>query len=135
MAPESNDHGRRAADDEAVLAQLSLLDRFLPLWILLAMGGGLLLGRFFPAIQGWLDAVRIGNTSLPIALGLLLMMYPVLAKVHYEELGRAARDRRLLRLSLVSAKTVDTCRVMAMNQQSHQPSQLASAVDGRKSSS
>ena len=88
-------------EERAVLARLSLLDRYLPLWILLAMAGGLLLGRLFPAIQGWLDAVRIGNTSLPIALGLLLMMYPVLAKVHYEDLGRAARDRRLLRLSLL----------------------------------
>jgi len=91
----------RIGEETAVLARLSALDRFLPLWILLAMAGGLLLGRFFPAIQGVLDAVRIGNTSLPIALGLLLMMYPVLAKVHYEELGRAARDRRLLRLSLL----------------------------------
>ena len=88
-------------EERAVLARLSLLDRYLQLWILLAMAGGLLLGRLFPAIQGWLDAVRIGNTSLPIALGLLLMMYPVLAKVHYEDLGRAARDRRLLRLSLL----------------------------------
>ena len=76
-----------APEERAVLARLSLLDRFLPLWILLAMAGGLLLGRFFPAIQGVLDAVRIGNTSLPIALGLLLMMVPVLAKVHDEELG------------------------------------------------
>ncbi|MEA5443232.1 hypothetical protein VB739_11775, partial [Cyanobium gracile UHCC 0281] len=83
-----------------MLARLSLLDRFLPLWILLAMAGGLLLGRFFPAIQGWLDAVRIGNTTLPIALG-LMMMDSVLAKVHYEDLGRAARDRRRLRLSLL----------------------------------
>ena len=65
------------------------------------MAGGLLLGRFFPSIQGVLDAVRIGNTSLPIALGLLLMLVPVLAKVHDEELGRAARDRRLPRLSLL----------------------------------
>ncbi len=90
-----------APDEHAVLARLSLLDRFLPLWILLAMAGGLLLGRFFPAIQGLLDAVTIGRTSLPIALGLLLMMYPVLAKVHYEELGHTLRDRRLLRLSLL----------------------------------
>jgi len=101
MNPKTIDHHPLAPDEKAVLARLSLLDRFLPLWILLAMAGGLLLGRFFPAIQGVLDAVRIGNTSLPIALGLLLMMYPVLAKVHYEELGRAARDRRLLRLSLL----------------------------------
>ena len=100
LTPAPSGH-HQAANESAVLARLSLLDRFLPLWILLAMAGGLLLGRFFPAIQGVLDAVRIGNTSLPIALGLLLMMYPVLAKVHYEELGRAARDRRLLRLSLL----------------------------------
>jgi ACR3 family arsenite transporter len=67
----------RTAEERAVLARLSLLDRFLPLWILLAMAGGLLLGRFFPAIQGVLDAVRIGNTSLPIALAwLLLPMQP-----------------------------------------------------------
>ena len=100
LTPAPSGH-HKAPDEKAVLARLSLLDRYLPLWILLAMAGGLLLGRFFPAIQGVLDAVRIGNTSLPIAVGLLLMMYPVLAKVHYEELGRVARDRRLLRLSLL----------------------------------
>jgi len=86
---------------EAVLAKLSKLDRYLPLWILLAMLAGVLLGRGVPGLQGWLDAVSIGGTSLPIGLGLLLMMYPVLAKVRYEELGRVARDRRLLRLSLL----------------------------------
>jgi ACR3 family arsenite transporter len=100
LNPAPTDH-RLAAKEKTVLARLSLLDRYLPLWILLAMAGGLLLGRFFPAIQGLLDAVRIGNTSLPIALGLLLMMYPVLAKVHYEEMGQVVRDRRLLRLSLL----------------------------------
>jgi len=100
LNPAPTDH-HTAAEERTVLARLSLLDRFLPLWILLAMAGGLLLGRFFPAIQGLLDAVRIGNTSLPIALGLLLMMYPVLAKVHYEEMGQVVRDRRLLRLSLL----------------------------------
>jgi ACR3 family arsenite transporter len=76
----------RSVDDQAVLASLSALDRYLPVWILLAMAAGLLLGRQFPAIQGILDAVKVGRTSLPIALGLLLMMYPVLAKVRYEEL-------------------------------------------------
>ena len=67
-------------EEEAVLGRLSRLDRFLPVWILLAMAGGLLLGKFVPGVQGALDAVKIGQTSLPIALGLLLMMYPVLQR-------------------------------------------------------
>ena len=91
-----------ARQEEAqVIARLSLLDRFLPVWILLAMAAGLLLGRWVPAMQSWLDAVTIGQTSLPIALGLLLMMYPVLARVHYEDMGRVTGDRRMLVLSLV----------------------------------
>ncbi|MCX5940326.1 MAG: arsenical-resistance protein [Cyanobium sp. LacPavin_0818_WC50_MAG_67_9] len=72
----------------------------LPIWILLAMAAGLLLGRFVPGLQALLGAVEVGHTSLPIALGLLLMMYPVLAKVRYGELGHMARDRRLLALTL-----------------------------------
>jgi ACR3 family arsenite transporter len=79
---------------------LPWLDRLLPLWILLAMAAGLLLGRFVPGLQALLGAVEVGHTSLPIALGLLLMMYPVLAKVRYGELGHMARDRRLLALTL-----------------------------------
>jgi ACR3 family arsenite transporter len=79
---------------------LSWLDRLLPLWILLAMAAGLLLGRLVPGLQGLLATVQVGHTSLPIALGLLLMMYPVLAKVRYGELGSMARDRRLLTLTL-----------------------------------
>jgi len=86
---------------EAVLARLSLLDRFLPVWILLAMALGLLLGRLVPSVQSALDSVKVGQTSLPIALGLLLMMYPVLAKVRYEEMGHVTGDRRLLWLSLL----------------------------------
>ena len=64
---------------DPVLAKLSLLDRFLPVWILAAMAGGLILGRLVPGVQGALDSVKVDQTSLPIALGLLLMMYPVLA--------------------------------------------------------
>jgi ACR3 family arsenite transporter len=90
----------RAPQSAAVLGHLSWLDRFLPLWILLAMAGGLLLGRLVPGLQGALGAVQVDHTSLPIALGLLLMMYPVLAKVRYAELGHMARDRRLLGLTL-----------------------------------
>ena len=88
-------------DEADVLHRLSLLDRFLPVWILLAMAFGLLLGRLVPSVQTALDAVKVGQTSLPIALGLLLMMYPVLAKVRYEDMGRVTGDRRLLWLSLL----------------------------------
>ena len=84
-----------------VLARLSTLDRFLPVWIVAAMVLGLLLGRFVPGLDDALDAVRVGEVSLPIAIGLLLMMYPVLAKVRYSELDRVTGDRKLLGASLV----------------------------------
>jgi ACR3 family arsenite transporter len=80
--------------------KLPWLDRLLPVWILLAMAAGLLLGRIVPGLQAALAAVQVDHTSLPIAVGLLLMMYPVLAKVRYGELGHMARDRRLLTLTL-----------------------------------
>jgi ACR3 family arsenite transporter len=83
-----------------VIGHLSRLDQLLPVWILLAMALGLLLGRFVPGLQTLLGSVQVGHTSLPIALGLLVMMYPVLAKVRYGELGSVARDRRLLSITL-----------------------------------
>jgi len=88
-------------DDAPVLQRLSTLDRFLPVWILAAMALGLGLGRGVPGLDDALSAVEVGNVSLPIAIGLLLMMYPVLAKVRYSELGRVTGDRRLLGASLV----------------------------------
>jgi ACR3 family arsenite transporter len=87
--------------DAPVLQRLSTLDRFLPVWIVAAMGLGLGLGRAFTGLDDVLDTVSIGSVSLPIALGLLLMMYPVLAKVRYGELARVTGDRRLLVSSLV----------------------------------
>jgi ACR3 family arsenite transporter len=90
----------RAPQQSSALLYLSWLDRLLPVWILLAMAAGLLLGRWVPGLQAWLGAVQVGHTSLPIALGLLLMMVPVLAKVRYGELGSMARNRRLLTLTL-----------------------------------
>jgi len=84
-----------------VLARLSTLDRFLPVWIVTAMAVGIALGRALPGLDDALDAVQVGSVSLPIAVGLLLMMYPVLAKVGYGELGTVTGDRRLLIASLV----------------------------------
>ncbi|GAA2807878.1 ACR3 family arsenite efflux transporter [Crossiella cryophila] len=81
--------------------RLSFLDRFLPVWIAAAMLAGLLLGRFIPGLQGILEAVKVGEVSLPIAVGLLLMMYPVLAKVRYDRLDTVTRDTRTMVLSLV----------------------------------
>jgi arsenite transporter len=90
-----------AGPDAPILQRLSRLDRFLPVWIVAAMAVGIGLGRAFSGLNRTLDTVKIGSVSLPIALGLLLMMYPVLAKVRYGELGRVTGDRRLLVSSLV----------------------------------
>jgi ACR3 family arsenite transporter len=79
---------------------LRTVDRFLPAWIGVAMVTGLLLGRLVPGLDEALDAVKVGQTSLLIALGLLLMMYPVLAKVRYDEVGRITADRRMMAASL-----------------------------------
>jgi len=81
--------------------RLSTLDRFLPLWIGLAMVAGIVLGRIIPDLDDALDNVKIDTVSLPIALGLLLMMYPVLAKVKYSRLGHVVADTRTLVVSLV----------------------------------
>ncbi|MBF9131076.1 ACR3 family arsenite efflux transporter [Plantactinospora sp. S1510] len=85
----------------AVIGRLSRLDRLLPLWIGLAMVAGLLLGRVIPGLNTALEAVKISGISLPIAVGLLVMMYPVLAKVRYDRLDTVTGDRRLLISSLV----------------------------------
>jgi arsenical-resistance protein len=87
--------------DTPVAARLSTLDRFLPVWILAAMAVGLLAGRLIPGLGAALDAVAIQGISLPIALGLLIMMYPVLAKVRYDRLDTVTSDRPLLVASLV----------------------------------
>ncbi len=88
-------------DNAVAIGRLSTLDRYLPVWIGLAMFGGLLLGRLISNLNVWLDAVKIGSVSLPIAVGLLVMMYPVLAKVRYSRIGDITTDRTLLVTSLV----------------------------------
>ena len=97
----SGGHATDVAAETEILTRLSRLDRFLPLWIGLAMAAGIGLGALLPQLDDWLDELRIGTVSLPIALGLLLMMYPVLAKVRYEELGQLRTERSLFGASLV----------------------------------
>ena len=88
------------ARHETVAAKLSTLDRWLPAWIILAMVAGLLVGRMVPGLGDALSSVEVDGISLPIALGLLVMMYPVLAKVRYDRLDTVTGDRRLLIASL-----------------------------------
>ncbi|MFC8963795.1 ACR3 family arsenite efflux transporter [Streptomyces sp. NPDC057094] len=93
--------GSGPAGGDSVVDKLSTLDRYLAVWILLAMAIGLGLGRLVPGMNGALAKVEIGGISLPIALGLLVMMYPVLAKVRYDRLDTVTGDKKLMVSSLV----------------------------------
>lgn len=94
-------NGSEKVPQAGAVVRLSTLDRFLPVWIGLAMGVGLLLGRLIPGLNQVLSSVEVSGVSLPIAVGLLVMMYPVLAKVRYDRLDTVTADRKMLGASLV----------------------------------
>lgn len=106
------------AGHAAVASRLSTLDRFLPLWIALAMAAGLGLGTLVPGLNDALNKLSVGTVSLPIAAGLLLMMYPVLAKVRYEDLGRrrvdGVNDRTFFGVSLLLSWVVGPAYMFAL---------------------
>ncbi|MGL4734445.1 MAG: ACR3 family arsenite efflux transporter [Enterovibrio sp.] len=88
-------------EEQPISKKMSFLDRNLTLWIFVAMAVGVGIGYFFPQVAQWNEAMSVGSTNIPLAIGLILMMYPPLAKVNYATMGRMTRDRQAITLSLI----------------------------------